>query len=241
MLRWNVKMSLKILLISPIGLKKILGADFFFKLPFLGLPTVAAHTPPDCAVKMVDERIRPVDFDADADLIGISVMTPLATRAYEVADEFRRRGKTVVMGGMHVSALPEEALEHCDAVAIGEGEKVWPQMVEDFRRGELREIYRADGADYTPLAEQKIKLYTDLGWGNLSLNMAKTHLSLSHDPEWKGVPKKYRVPIRDIRASVGAGFLDPLLGEMRTMPGLPSQPAFWPVDIDERGITKGLF
>ncbi|MCG6918365.1 MAG: B12-binding domain-containing radical SAM protein [Deltaproteobacteria bacterium] len=137
-------MSLKILLISPIGLKKILGADFFFKLPFLGLPTVAAHTPPDCEVKMVDERISPVDFTDDADLIGISVMTPLATRAYEVADEFKRRGKTVVMGGMHVSALPEEALEHCDAVAIGEGEKVWPQMVEDFKRGELKEVYRAD-------------------------------------------------------------------------------------------------
>ena len=137
-------MSLKILLISPIGLKKILGADFFFKLPFLGLPTVAAHTPPDCEVKMVDERISPVDFADDADLIGISVMTPLATRAYEIGDEFKRRGKTVVMGGMHVSALPEEALEHCDAVAIGEGEKVWPQMVEDFKRGELKEVYRAD-------------------------------------------------------------------------------------------------
>ena len=103
------------------------------------------------------------------------------------------------------------------------------------------EIYRADGVDYTPLAEQKIKLYTDLGWGNLSFNMAKTHPSLSHDPNWKGVPKKYRIPIRDIRASVGAGFLYPLLGEMRTMPGLPSKPAFWPVDIDENGITKGLF
>jgi radical SAM superfamily enzyme YgiQ (UPF0313 family) len=137
-------MSLKILLISPIGLKKILGADFFFKLPFLGLPTMAAHTPPDCEVTMVDERIHPVDFNEDADLIGISVMTPLATRAYEIADEFKRRGKTVVMGGMHVSALPEEALEHCDAVAIGEGERVWPQMVADFKEGKLKQTYRAE-------------------------------------------------------------------------------------------------
>jgi len=141
---WIVPMPLKILLISPIGLKKILGAEFFFKLPFLGLPTIAAYTPPDCQVKMVDERISPVDFDTDADLIGISVMTPLATRAYEIADEFKRRGKTVVMGGMHVSALPDEALQHCDAVAIGEGEQVWPQMVEDFKRGELKQIYKAD-------------------------------------------------------------------------------------------------
>jgi radical SAM superfamily enzyme YgiQ (UPF0313 family) len=93
---------------------------------------------------MVDERISSVDFDEDVDLVGITAMTPLATRAYEIADEFKRRGKTVVMGGMHVSALPEEALEHCDAVAIGEGEKVWPRMVEDFKRGELKEIYRSD-------------------------------------------------------------------------------------------------
>ena len=135
---------MKILLISPIGLKKILGAEFFFKLPFLGLPTIAAYTPPDCEVKMVDERISPVDFNEDVDLVGITAMTPLATRAYEIAGEFKRRGKTVVMGGMHVSALPEEALQHCDAVAIGEGEKVWPRMVEDFKRGELKEIYRAD-------------------------------------------------------------------------------------------------
>jgi radical SAM superfamily enzyme YgiQ (UPF0313 family) len=143
-LSWIVPMSLKILLISPIGLKKILGAEFFFKLPFLGLPTIAAYTPIDCEVKMVDERISPVDFYEDVDLIGITVMTPLATRAYEIADKFRRRGKTVVMGGMHVSALPNEALEHCDAVAIGEGEQVWPQMVEDFKRGELKQIYKAE-------------------------------------------------------------------------------------------------
>ena len=71
--------------------------------------------------------------------------------------------------------------------------------------------------------------------------MAKTHLSLSHDPNLKGVPKNYRIPVRDIRASVGAGFLYPILGNMRTMPGLPSQAAFVPVDIDETGKTVGLF
>ncbi len=102
-------------------------------------------------------------------------------------------------------------------------------------------IYRADGVDYSPLAEKRIKLYTQLGYDKLCINMAKTHLSLSHDPELKGVPKNFRVPVRDIRASVGAGFLYPLLGEMRTMPGLPSVPAFVPVDIDENGKTVGLF
>ncbi|RKY35008.1 MAG: formate--tetrahydrofolate ligase [Candidatus Omnitrophota bacterium] len=103
------------------------------------------------------------------------------------------------------------------------------------------EIYGADGVDFLPLAEKKIKLYTKLGYDRFPINMAKTHLSLSHDPNLKGVPKGFRVPVRDVRACVGAGFLYPLLGEMRTMPGLPSHPAFMDVDIDEQGNTIGLF
>jgi formyltetrahydrofolate synthetase len=105
-----------------------------------------------------------------------------------------------------------------------------------------REIYGADGVDFTPLAEERISLYTRLGYDNLPICMAKTHLSLSHDPALKGVPKGFRVPIRDIRASVGAGFLYPLLGEMRTMPGLPTRPVYFDVDIDlETGQVVGLF
>ena len=105
-----------------------------------------------------------------------------------------------------------------------------------------KEIYGADGVDYLPEAEEKIELYTKLGFDNLPLCMAKTHLSLSHDPALKGVPKGFRVPIRDIRASVGAGFLYPLLGTMRTMPGLPTRPVFYDVDLDqETGRVVGLF
>ncbi len=105
-----------------------------------------------------------------------------------------------------------------------------------------RDIYGADGVDYLPEAEAKIALYTRLGFDKLPLCMAKTHLSLSHDPNLKGVPTGYRIPIRDIRASVGAGFLYPLLGEMRTMPGLPTRPVFYDVDLDlETGRVVGLF
>jgi formyltetrahydrofolate synthetase len=105
-----------------------------------------------------------------------------------------------------------------------------------------KEIYGADGVDYLPEAEAKIELYNRLGFDHLPLNMAKTHLSLSHDPSLKGVPKGYRIPIRDIRASVGAGFLFPLLGEMRTMPGLPTRPVFYDVDLDlETNRVLGLF
>ena len=105
-----------------------------------------------------------------------------------------------------------------------------------------KDIYGADGVEYSPEAEKKIELYTRLGFDKLPLCMAKTHLSLSHDPALKGVPKGFKVPIRDIRASVGAGFLYPLLGEMRTMPGLPTRPVFYDVDVDLK--TKrvvGLF
>ena len=103
-------------------------------------------------------------------------------------------------------------------------------------------IYLADGVEYSPEASRKIKLYTDLGFNKMTINVAKTHLSLSHNPDWKGVPRGYKLPVRDIRASVGAGFFYPICGNMQTMPGLPSRPAFVDVDIDPKtGKTKGLF
>ena len=101
-------------------------------------------------------------------------------------------------------------------------------------------VYGADGVDYLPEAEAKIRLYTRLGYDRLPICMAKTHLSLSHDPNLKGRPRGFRVPIRDLRASVGAGFIYPLLGEMRTMPGLPSVPGGERIDIDDQGRVVGL-
>lgn len=104
-----------------------------------------------------------------------------------------------------------------------------------------REVYGADGVSYEPLADKQIKSYEDNGFGNLPICMAKTHLSISHDPSLKGRPKGFIVPVREVRASVGAGFIYPLLGEMRTMPGLGSRPAYMNVDIDDEGRVVGLF
>lgn len=105
-----------------------------------------------------------------------------------------------------------------------------------------RQVYGADGVDYDPLAEEKIADYTRLGFDKLPICMAKTHLSLTHDPALKGVPKGWRLPVRDVRASVGAGFIYPLCGKMATMPGLPTRPAFYDVDLDlETGRVVGLF
>jgi len=104
-----------------------------------------------------------------------------------------------------------------------------------------RDVYGADGVDYSPLAEERIAEYTRLGYDKLPICMAKTHLSLSHDVSLKGVPKGFRVPIRDVSASIGAGFLYPLLGTMSTMPGLPTRPAYYDIDIDlETGRILGL-
>ncbi len=105
-----------------------------------------------------------------------------------------------------------------------------------------REIYRADGVDYSLEAEEQIQRYNRLGFDALPICMAKTHLSFSTDAALKGAPTGFRVSVREIRASVGAGFLYPILGDMRTMPGLPTRPVFYDVDLDlKTGKVVGLF
>lgn len=101
-------------------------------------------------------------------------------------------------------------------------------------------VYGGEGVEYSPLAERKIKQFAEQGWDRLPVCMAKSHLSLSHDDNLKGRPRGFKVPIRDIRASVGAGFLYPICGEMHLMPGMPDEPAGSRIDIDENGQVVGL-
>jgi len=103
------------------------------------------------------------------------------------------------------------------------------------------DIYGADGVTYEPLAEKQIESYERAGFGGLPICMAKTHLSLSHDPNLKGAPTGFTVPVREVRASVGAGFIYPLIGTMSTMPGLATHPALMNIDLDENGEIVGLF
>ena len=110
----------------------------------LNLPTIAALTPTDWDVEILDARVKPVDYDAKADLVGITGFTAEMPGAYEIADNFRKKGVKVVMGGVHASALPDEALQHADAVVIGEAELVWHKLLLDFKRGELKQKYKAD-------------------------------------------------------------------------------------------------
>ena len=104
-----------------------------------------------------------------------------------------------------------------------------------------KDVYGADGVEYSPLAERQIDAFEKAGFGYLPICMAKTHLSISHDANLKGAPTGFTVPVREVRASVGAGFIYPLLGEMRTMPALGSTPAYMKVDVDENGNVVGLF
>ena len=104
-----------------------------------------------------------------------------------------------------------------------------------------RKVYSADGVVFEELAESQIASYIENGLDKLPICMAKTHLSLSHDPKLKGVPTGFTVPVREVRLSAGAGFLYPLLGMMRTMPGLPSKPAFLNVDLKADGTVTGMF
>jgi radical SAM superfamily enzyme YgiQ (UPF0313 family) len=133
----------RILLVSPVD-RAMLGQDFYFKFPHLSLPALAAYTPEGATVEIVDEKFRPLPDGREYDLVGITAMTPLAPKAYRIADAFRRQGIPVVMGGYHPTVLPDEALAHADSVCIGEAETVWPAIVADAMAGRLQERYRAE-------------------------------------------------------------------------------------------------
>ena len=110
----------------------------------LNLPTIAALTPKDWDVEILDARVKPVDYDTRVDLVGITGFTAEMPSAYSIADNFRKKSVKVVMGGVHVSAVPDEALKHADAIVIGEAELVWEKLLADFQRGELKQKYKAD-------------------------------------------------------------------------------------------------
>ena len=114
-----------------------------FKLQRVNLPLLAALTPPGHTMTLVDEAFAPDDMNQDVDLVGITVMTDLALRAYHIADTYRRKDVKVVMGGIHPTVLPGEALEHADAVVVGEAEGIWPRLLSDAASGQMQRLYRA--------------------------------------------------------------------------------------------------
>ena len=135
---------MKILLIQPCSdFQRWKGQKSHFGWPPLGLACVAAATPREHDVRIIDEAIEPIDFDSPVDVVGIGIMTSNSLRGYEIADAFRARHVPVVIGGIHASMLPGEAQGHADAVVAGEAEAVWPQLLQDIMRGTLQPLYRA--------------------------------------------------------------------------------------------------
>lgn len=111
--------------------------------PRLSLPVIASLTPPEFEVEIIDEYFEDINFECKVDLVGITAMSTQAPRAYQIADEFRKRGKKVIMGGSHASALPDEALMHVDSVVIGEAEGIWGDVLKDFLNNKLKGIYKS--------------------------------------------------------------------------------------------------
>ncbi|MEK6549386.1 MAG: radical SAM protein, partial [Nitrospirota bacterium] len=121
--------------------------------PKLSLPAIAAYTPEHWEIEIQDEAVRQIDLDYPADMVGISVMTCYAPRAYQLADEFRKRGVPVVLGGVHPTYCPDEALQHCDAIVTGEAEESWPRLVDDFEAGRMQRHYKME--QFPPLDHYK--------------------------------------------------------------------------------------
>src|SRR3972149_1004910 len=136
---------MKLLLIQPSHLDEK-GEVYKTKkalMPSLTMPYIAALTPSEFTVKIIDDHVDDINFDSDADIIGITSIYTQISRAYQIADEFRKKRKKVIFGGFHAAACPEEVLEHCDSIVIGEAEYIWESVLEDFKKGELKRTYKA--------------------------------------------------------------------------------------------------
>lgn len=151
----------------------------------LSLPTVAALTPKDIDIEIIDENVEPIDFNDRVDLVGISFFTAFANRAYEIADEFRKRGVAVVFGGIHASALPKEALQHADSVVVGEAEDVWGSLIQDFREGELKNIYTSQ--NYPDLKNSPIPRWDLVKVNNYTFNSVQSSRGCPFDCEFCSV------------------------------------------------------
>ncbi len=191
-----------------------------------------------------------------AKLFGVPVVVAVNKFSADTDKEVELLRRIAIEAGAEDAVMTDHwALGGAGATDLAEAVMAACEMPKDFRflypldmpieekiRTIATKVYGADDIVVEPKAARQIALYEELGYGNLPICMAKTHLSLSHDAKLKNVPTGFKLPIREVRASLGAGFVYPLCGNMMTMPGLPSRPAFEGVDVDlETGRVKGLF
>lgn len=196
----------RLLLVYPSTHK--LGWVRRFQLPSLSLKLVAASTPPEWDIVLADELHEEIPFDGDFDAVGITAMTHQAVRAYQVADRFRSRGIPVILGGMHATVLPDEALQHADAVVIGEAEPVWAQLLEDLKGGRLAPRYSS-----VPSGEKLV-----IPWARRDILAGKKYLTTQTLQASRGCP--YDCPFCTVTPYFGRSFryrdTEDILAEMRT-------------------------
>ena len=175
----------------------------------------------------------PTDSPAEIEMVRKSAVAGGA-RAAVAANHWAQGGR----GAVELAEAVVDTAEKADTLKL-----LYPDAmpIREKIRTIAQRIYLVKDVDFSPTASRQIDSYERAGLGTLPICMAKTHLSLSHDANLKGVPRDFVVPVMEVRASAGAGFLCPLLGTMRTMPGLPSRPAFMDVDLDDNGQVLGLF
>lgn len=143
---------MKIVLVSPCDdVNEWKNTRSVFVFPPMALACLKSVTPSEHELICIDETFNPVDLDDDVDLVGISILTANAARGFELAAELRGKNFTVVLGGPHVTLCPEESQQYADAIVIGEGEVVWPQLLEDYQKGVLKKVYQSEPLDLTLL------------------------------------------------------------------------------------------
>ncbi|MDH3974941.1 MAG: B12-binding domain-containing radical SAM protein [Deltaproteobacteria bacterium] len=169
----------KILFISPAYRTKLLENLRVLALPPLNLTIIAAHTPEHYDLEIVDEAVEDINLEAHADIVAITCMTPMAPRAYEIARAFRSRGIPVVMGGIHVSMVPDEAAQYADSIVVGEGEYLWQDLLKDFENGSMKKFYR--GGDNRPDIENLPRPRRDLLKGNYFVQTVQTSRGCPYD------------------------------------------------------------
>jgi radical SAM superfamily enzyme YgiQ (UPF0313 family) len=197
---------MRILFVIPRWPKNSFWDVISFKFPLLSTSLLAALTPFRHQVSIIDESLSEIDFDQEADLIAITAITPLAPRGYEIADQFRKRGKKVVMGGIHVSWLPEEAKIHSDSVVIGEADEIWAEVLEDAEKGEIKPFYRQkERTDLCRLPIPRRDLLPPKGY--LFHNLIQTTRGCPYDCEFCSVTalhgRSYRMrPISEVEKEI---------------------------------------
>lgn len=231
---------MRILLVSLI--KEFLRADrikkpkgtIFLRFPSLALANIAALTPSEDEITIADEQISPIDYDADVDLAAISVNTSVALRAYEIADRFRKKGITVVLGGLHPSLMPEESLKHADSIIIGDADGVWEQIIKDFKNNCLKKKYVNEQNRVLKLKTPKWEIFKGLGYVNT--NFVEATRGCPHNCKFCSTSHFYHNQHR-IRP------IEDVIRDVKNVKSFPKQFIFFVDDniIGDREYAKKLF